>query len=292
MRSGWKTSRASIFSPTPMNLIGLPMTALSDRAAPPGIPVHLRHDHAVDPQEFIEAARHIHRILTRHRIRHEEDLRGMDQRLDSFELIHHRRIDGEPPRGIDDDHLITVPPGLVHSLHANRNRILRTGGIEDSGPDLLTQNLQLLHGGGPVDVRGDQINLFTLGGNQARQLARGRRLSATLKTGQHDRRRDAAAEFQLAAHPAHQFNQSVVNDLDHLLSGGNALQDLLPDGPLPDLLDEIPDDPEIHIGLKQGHADLLQGRLDILLVQTSAPLQFPEDAVQFIGKILKHVWLS
>jgi len=33
--SGWKGSRALIFSPVPMNLIGLPVMALVDRAAPP-----------------------------------------------------------------------------------------------------------------------------------------------------------------------------------------------------------------------------------------------------------------
>ena len=35
MRSGWKTSIWSSFSPTPTNLMGLPVTALMDSAAPP-----------------------------------------------------------------------------------------------------------------------------------------------------------------------------------------------------------------------------------------------------------------
>src|SRR3546814_1535650 len=35
MRSGWKTSRRSDFSPTPRNLIGLPVTWRTDSAAPP-----------------------------------------------------------------------------------------------------------------------------------------------------------------------------------------------------------------------------------------------------------------
>ncbi len=35
IRSGWKTSSWSSFSPTEMNLIGLPVTALTESAAPP-----------------------------------------------------------------------------------------------------------------------------------------------------------------------------------------------------------------------------------------------------------------
>ena len=35
MRSGWKTSKASIFSPFEENLMGMPDTSLIDKAAPP-----------------------------------------------------------------------------------------------------------------------------------------------------------------------------------------------------------------------------------------------------------------
>ena len=35
MRAGWKSSSASIFSPTPRNLIGMPVTARIESAAPP-----------------------------------------------------------------------------------------------------------------------------------------------------------------------------------------------------------------------------------------------------------------
>ena len=35
MRSGWKASKASAFSPTPKNFMGFPVMCLTDRAAPP-----------------------------------------------------------------------------------------------------------------------------------------------------------------------------------------------------------------------------------------------------------------
>ena len=37
IRSGWKTSRSSNFSPVPTNLIGFPVTARTDNAAPPRV---------------------------------------------------------------------------------------------------------------------------------------------------------------------------------------------------------------------------------------------------------------
>jgi len=77
-----------------------------------------------------------------------------------------------------------------------------------------------------------------------------------------------------------------MDDFDHLLPRGDALQHLLPDGALPDILDQIADDPEIHVGLEQRHPDLLQRGLDVLLIQAALPLQPPEDAVQFAGQIL------
>ena len=45
-------------------------------------------------------------------------------------------------------------------------------------------------------------------------------------------------------------------DLDHLLSRGDAFQNLLSDGPLPDILDEVSDNPEVDVSLEQGHSDL------------------------------------
>ena len=49
MRSGWKRSNWSSFSPVLANRIGLPVTALTDSAAPPrASPSSLRHDHAVE----------------------------------------------------------------------------------------------------------------------------------------------------------------------------------------------------------------------------------------------------
>lgn len=58
MRPGWNGSIWSSFSPVPMNLIGLPVTALTERAAPAArIAVELGEDDAVDVEVVVERLR-------------------------------------------------------------------------------------------------------------------------------------------------------------------------------------------------------------------------------------------
>ena len=58
MRSGWKRSNCSSFSPVEANRIGLPVTALTDeRGAAAGVAVELGQDDAVEGHDLGEAAR-------------------------------------------------------------------------------------------------------------------------------------------------------------------------------------------------------------------------------------------
>jgi len=53
--SGWKGSKSSGFSPMPQNLMGFPVTALMESAAPPRVvAIELCHDDAGDAQLLIE----------------------------------------------------------------------------------------------------------------------------------------------------------------------------------------------------------------------------------------------
>ena len=72
-----------------------------------------------------------------------------------------------------------------------------------------------------------------------------------------------AAEIQAGVGRAEQFHQFVVDDLDDLLAGLDALDDLLADGLGLDALDEIAGDLEIDIRLEQRHAHLAQGIGDV-----------------------------
>ncbi len=62
----------------------------------------------------------------------------------------------------------------------------------------------------------------------------------------------------------------------------------MPDELLADPGDEVPDDPEVDVGLQQGQADLPQRLVDVGLAQPAAPAQPAEDRVEAVGQALEH----
>ena len=103
MRSGWNHSSWSSFSPTEASLIGLPVTALTESAAPP----------RASPSSFVittpskairswNASRDVDGLLAGHRVEHEQDVRRLRLVADGCELLHQRprrRAGGPPCRG-------------------------------------------------------------------------------------------------------------------------------------------------------------------------------------------------
>ena len=65
-------------------------------------------------------------------------------------------------------------------------------------------------------------------------------------------------------------DELVVDDLDDLLAGGQALEDLRADGALADARDEVLDDLEVDVGLEQREADLAHGGIDVGLADPAA----------------------
>ena len=77
MRSGWKRSNWSSFSPVEANRIGLPVTALTDSAAPPrASPSSLRHHDAVEVHGLGELLGDVDGVLAGHRVDDEQDVVG------------------------------------------------------------------------------------------------------------------------------------------------------------------------------------------------------------------------
>ena len=87
---------------------------------------------------------------------------------------------------------------------------------------------------------------------------------------------------------AQKLHQPVVDDLDHHLGGGDALDHLLPDGALTHLAHKVLDHRQRHVGFQQGDADLPQRLLDVALAQGPPPAQPVEDAGQSFGQTFEH----
>ena len=92
---------------------------------------------------------------------------------------------------------------------------------------------------------------------------------------------------------AHQGNELLVDDLDHLLGGGQALHDLLAHGALRDLGAEVFGNLVVDIGFQQGHAHLAHGGFDVGLGQLAVAAQLFEHTGKAVGQRFKcHVRCS
>ena len=54
------------------------------------------------------------------------------------------------------------------------------------------------------------------------------------------------------------------------------------------MINELFDNFEVDIGLKQGQPDLTQGLLHIFFGEAALPAQVLERSLEFLGKVLKH----
>ena len=77
MRSGWKGSSMSSFSPVPTNLMGLPVAALDgERRAAAGVAVELGEHDAVDAERLVKGGGGVHGVLSGHGVHDQQDLRS------------------------------------------------------------------------------------------------------------------------------------------------------------------------------------------------------------------------
>ena len=70
--------------------------------------------------------------------------------------------------------------------------------------------------------------------------------------------------------------------------GESAVMHFLTDGLGANLVDELLDDLEVDVGLKQGEANFAQRLVDVLLGERGLSAEGLEGALEFFLKILKH----
>ena len=223
------------------------------RGSPAGIPVHLGQHTAAEFQPLAEAPSRLHRVLAQHGIGHEQNLVGTGEIPDLDELIHHRVINAEPAGRVQDD---DTAIGLTRSfdaattqLHGIRIRphISRT---EDRHIDRAAQGLQLLHCCRTIRVCRHQLRGPSLLLEAQGKLAGDRGLAAPLQSYQQNDGRRAIGQLQGIGCPTQQSHELVVDDLDDLLSRGEAAQHHLASGLFPHSFEEAAGYLEIDIGLE------------------------------------------
>ena len=284
MRSGWKRSKFSSFSPVEANRIGLPVTALTDSAAPPrASPSSLER---MTPSNCAASANCSATLTASWPViasTTSSTLVGPDDLLDPRQLGHQRLVDVQAPGGVDDQHVLAVALGLVARPGGDLDRVGVGPALVDGRAGLVADLDELLDGGGAVDVAGgDADRGAVLLAQEARELGGGGRLARALEAGHQDHRRRPRRERQPGRGAAHQRRQLLVDDLDDLLAGVELLLHLGAEAALLDRGRELLDDLEVDVRLEQREADLAHRAGDVLLGQGAAAADAGEGLLELL----------
>ena len=290
-RSGWKSSRASCFSPTPTSLIGSAGDgAHRQRGAAAGVAVHAGHDDAGHADRVVERLGGVDRVLAGHRVDHQQSLGRIGGGADFLHLRHQRLVDREAAGGVEQHDVVTLAPGGIHRALGYLHRGLAGDDGQAGDARLLGQLLQLQLRGGPLGVEaGEQDLLLQPLPEAQREFAGGGGLAGALQADQQDRHRRGGVEVDRdGAGTAQLLDHLVVDDLDDLLAGRDGLQDLDADGAVADLGDEVAHHGQGDVGVQQREADFPQRLGDVHFVQRAPAAQAVEDAVELVGQSLEH----
>ena len=254
-----------------------------DRRTAARIAVEFGKHHAVEIQPLVELAGRIHGILTRHRIDHEERFARFHGLFDRRDLLHHRLIDGQTARRIDDHDVETVLTGVFDGIFGDLHRIFIPLFSIDFDSDLSAQHLELVDGRRTIDVaRHEQHLASLLALEHRRQLAREGSLTGALQTGDQDDRR-RALQLDVGRRAAHELCQLVADDLGNHLSRLDGLEHVLSQGLLLHLVGEGFGYLVIDVGVDQRPADLLEGFGDVDFGDAAFALDQLEGPFEFIG---------
>ena len=113
-RSGSNGSRSGSFSPVPRNLMGTPVTWRTLSAAPPrASPSILVMIRPVSADAGVEPLRHVDRLLARHGVDHQQDVRRSGDHAHLLELLHEVLVDLQAAGRVHDGDVVGLLPGVL-----------------------------------------------------------------------------------------------------------------------------------------------------------------------------------
>ena len=144
-RRGWKSSSASIFSPTPSSLIGLPVTARIDSAAPPRPSPSMRvSTMPVTPTRSLKILGEIDRVLAGQRVGDEQDFVRAGGVADLRHLRHQRLVDMGAAGGVEQHDVVALQARDALGAPGDRDRVLAGDDRQRVDADLAAEHGELL----------------------------------------------------------------------------------------------------------------------------------------------------
>ena len=201
-----------------------------------------------------------------------------DRLLDAGEFLHELLIDMQPSGGVEDHKIIAVILRTHDRTARDFNRVALPH-LKDRDSDLFPDHLKLFDGGGTVNVAGDQQRPFPLRFEVFGELCAMGGFSGALQPAHHQDGGQPVREAHPDIFTSHQGGHLVLDDLDDLLGGGQALENLGADRALGDGGDKILGDLIVDVGLEKRQAHLAHDLLDIRLLEFAPGLQALEYGV-------------
>ena len=201
MRSGWKGSNSSSFSPVPAKRIGLPTTSFTDSAAPPrASPSILVRITPSSPTASWNAVATFTASWPVIASTTSSVLCGCTDVADVAQLVHQLVVDLQPTRGVDDHDVATEALRLLDAA-ARDGRPDRSARRRTARRRARRARAAARPRPGAAGRR-RRAAAAALRLEQPRELARGGRLPGALEAGEHHDRRRLRAHRELAGRAA------------------------------------------------------------------------------------------
>jgi hypothetical protein len=196
-------------------------------------------------------------------------------------LGHQLFIDVQPARRIEHHHVVSAAPRLRHRPPRNGERVFRLDHRQGIDADLLPQDLELFLGGRPARVERSHENAFFVALLEPfGDFRGGRGFPRALQPHHEKRHRRRRLEIDPARIAPQRLDERVVHDFDDHLPGRDRFDDLLPDRPGLDRVDEAAHHVERHVRLDQRPSHFPHRGFDIAVRQAAAPGELVENPCQ------------
>ncbi len=244
--------------------------------------VQLRDNDTCDGHRVVEGFCLGTRLLANGRVDDEKTLVRGESLRDPLDLPDEIRLQGVAPRRVHD-HDIHRGQRLEPGLHDAR-RILRLRIPIERGVDAVRDLTELIVGGRPMDVRGDEAHGEPLLLEVLAQFPRSRRLALAVQS---DKQEALLMERHFPG-GTEDFHEFLIDDSYHVLPRTHPGRRRFLKGPPLEFARDRQGEGDLHIGLKEGSLNVPNDLFDEGLVDVARARDFAQSFPQRTSELLEN----